>query len=655
MHDDVGVDSTPMGRRPLFVALLLTGVSLIGYALTLAPGVLGGDPGELQFVPYILSLAHPTGYPLQTLLNRLWITIIPWGSVAWRTNFLSAVVAALAIGLIFTVIYQATTSIFASAIAAIALASCPVYWGQAVLGDKYALNGLLTAGLLWGAWHFYVRPGIRSLTALAFLSGLGLAHHRSLLILSLPITAMVSLKGRRLLSRLSSWAAGALALTAPLLLYGYVPWAASRNLPPYHAEIKSWAQFTVFMLDAGYLRLVSFWPQADGAEVFLSTFSANWGLFLPTLAAIGLAARWLYQPSHRGWLAFVLAGFLLESYLTQNYNVPRRFVFFIPAYVCAAVLIGEGIAGWLNLSLMARGCVIAHAPRVVRTLAIVAFLTLVLAPLPGRWQTRWTEQHVAQPMDIWRQHLKAGGQADRLAASLALVHPRALIVGDWEQTTPLWYAQQVEGICPDCLILRGMHRVADYAIRATKESRPLYVARTLNQAANWSKPTAVGPLVHLNSIAETRLPDELIQLNLVFDGRVRLAGYTWPLGKPEPRPGAVLPISLIWQGMDTPPPDYALSLRLFGPGGLIWQADSTAPVLGMNPFGQWEAYQVVADYYEVPIPLEAPLGNYALGIILYQPLPTGGFLNAQVTDASGHVIGEVGPVMEFTLAAHGKR
>src|ERR1043165_9684479 len=53
------------------------------YLLTLSRGVLGGDAGELQFVPPILGLTHPTGYPLQVLVHYAW-SFVPLGaSVAY--------------------------------------------------------------------------------------------------------------------------------------------------------------------------------------------------------------------------------------------------------------------------------------------------------------------------------------------------------------------------------------------------------------------------------------------------------------------------------------------------------------------------------------------------------------------------------------------
>jgi len=83
------------------LAVAVAGVSLALYARTLAPDVLGGDAGELQFVPWILSLAHPTGYPLQTLLGHLWARLLPWGTVAWRANLLSAAAGSAGVALLY--------------------------------------------------------------------------------------------------------------------------------------------------------------------------------------------------------------------------------------------------------------------------------------------------------------------------------------------------------------------------------------------------------------------------------------------------------------------------------------------------------------------------------------------------------------------------
>src|SRR5260370_21268266 len=60
------------------------------YLRTLAPTVVGGDTPELITVAYTMGVAHPPGYPLFTMLAKLF-TLFPFGTVAWRVNLLSAV------------------------------------------------------------------------------------------------------------------------------------------------------------------------------------------------------------------------------------------------------------------------------------------------------------------------------------------------------------------------------------------------------------------------------------------------------------------------------------------------------------------------------------------------------------------------------------
>src|SRR5215212_193354 len=86
-------------RRDLNLSLVVGAIAFAAYLLTLSRGVLGGDAGELQFVPPILSLTHPTGYPLQVLLHFAW-SYVPIGSVAYRQNLLDALIAAGAVGVV---------------------------------------------------------------------------------------------------------------------------------------------------------------------------------------------------------------------------------------------------------------------------------------------------------------------------------------------------------------------------------------------------------------------------------------------------------------------------------------------------------------------------------------------------------------------------
>lgn len=84
--------------RPLFGAVFVFLVSFIVYMMTLAPGLGFIDAGELATTVSTLGIAHPTGYPLFTLIGHLF-SILPIAStVIAQLNTMSAFFAALGAG-----------------------------------------------------------------------------------------------------------------------------------------------------------------------------------------------------------------------------------------------------------------------------------------------------------------------------------------------------------------------------------------------------------------------------------------------------------------------------------------------------------------------------------------------------------------------------
>jgi len=75
-------------------------IPLIVYLITLAPSVTFIDSGELAAVASRLGVAHPTGYPLFTILGKLF-TFLPVGDEIYRLNLMSAVISSLALYMFF--------------------------------------------------------------------------------------------------------------------------------------------------------------------------------------------------------------------------------------------------------------------------------------------------------------------------------------------------------------------------------------------------------------------------------------------------------------------------------------------------------------------------------------------------------------------------
>jgi hypothetical protein len=96
-----------MNKNRYYLAfyVLTIAISLIVYLITLAPTVTFIDSGELAAVATTFGIAHPTGYPLFTILGHLF-TKLPIGATEiYKLNLMSAVFCSVSAGLFFMLIH----------------------------------------------------------------------------------------------------------------------------------------------------------------------------------------------------------------------------------------------------------------------------------------------------------------------------------------------------------------------------------------------------------------------------------------------------------------------------------------------------------------------------------------------------------------------
>ena len=144
---------------PIFLAISLLGL----YLGTIAPGLTwannGADGGDLITAAAVGGIAHPTGYPLYLLLARLF-QYIPIGTLAFRTNLMSAIATALGAVLIYEIVTrslqpsQRFRSWPAGLAAGYAFGLAPLIWSQAVITEVYALQSCLILLIL----YLYIQP-----------------------------------------------------------------------------------------------------------------------------------------------------------------------------------------------------------------------------------------------------------------------------------------------------------------------------------------------------------------------------------------------------------------------------------------------------------------------------------------------------------------
>ena len=176
----MGSRDAPAGRARRADALIGAGLAVAAFALylaTLLPGLGSGDTAEFQRVLPTLGVAHPTGYPLYTILGWLWSQLPLGGAPAWRVSLLSAFAAALAVGAVYLVARALGQARVVAAAAALALAASRTFWSQATIAEVYALAALLQALLLlallrwrggrWPLWVAGLEAPVPALDALA--------------------------------------------------------------------------------------------------------------------------------------------------------------------------------------------------------------------------------------------------------------------------------------------------------------------------------------------------------------------------------------------------------------------------------------------------------------------------------------------------------
>ncbi|WP_420628544.1 protein O-mannosyl-transferase family [Candidatus Leptofilum sp.] len=182
--------------------LLITLLTL--YLLTLAQSPVLGDPSEYTFVANMLGIAHPPGYAFITLLGKLFQTIIPIGTVAWRMHLLAAVSASLGAWFVFGIIRTVARKVdllqegqllgtMAALFGAFVVGTAVNHWQHAIHANPHILTATFTAANLffltkWWAENEGVKgrrakevdsltPSNKWLCAFCFSAGLGVTHH----------------------------------------------------------------------------------------------------------------------------------------------------------------------------------------------------------------------------------------------------------------------------------------------------------------------------------------------------------------------------------------------------------------------------------------------------------------------------------------------
>jgi 4-amino-4-deoxy-L-arabinose transferase-like glycosyltransferase len=189
-----------------YMPVWLTGITLLVYLLTMAPRLTwehaGRDGGDLITAAFVMGVPHPPGYPTYMML-AIPFTRLPFGSVAWRVHLLSALASSATVVLIYQIGLRLAPdrrsrwAILGSAVGALLLGFAPLFWGQALIAEVYALHLFFISLVLLLMLRWRDGDGHLAWAALAF--GVGMGDHITLSFL-VPFILLMLVIGRSRLS-----------------------------------------------------------------------------------------------------------------------------------------------------------------------------------------------------------------------------------------------------------------------------------------------------------------------------------------------------------------------------------------------------------------------------------------------------------------------
>jgi hypothetical protein len=332
-------------RHPTGVAsLAVAAVLLPCYLLTMLPGTgFSGDTAKFQYVGRVLGTPHHTGYPLYTVLDAAIVRLVPFGTVAWRVNLLSALCATAASALLVPVLVGVGCRRLVAAGVAVTFGFTVTLWSAAVVAEVYALHVLVLVGLLGLLLRWQRDRRDRDLAAAALLAGLALGHHQ-MIVLAVPgLVVFVLLVDARAALRRRVLAGAALGVVLGLGSYAYILWRSASPGPTTY--LGSRATDLSELLDV--IRGTEFagelfaFPWAHIREIRIPNVQRylheEWAKAL-LLVPIGFVRR-AWTPL----TALLVAWVVVDVVFVLNYDVVDVQVFMLPTYVCVAVWLALGL------------------------------------------------------------------------------------------------------------------------------------------------------------------------------------------------------------------------------------------------------------------------------------------------------------------------
>ena len=322
--------------------------SLLIYLFTLAPTVTGEDSGELISAAYDFGVAHPSGYPLWTMLAGVAIRLIPLGTIAFRANLLSSIFSSLSAVVLCAILIRFFDIKRLTALFGAICFACGLHlWSQAVITEVYTLHILLACFVLYFALLWQQSNSDRHLYIAAFITGLSFTNHH-LTVLIVPFLLMLVLLCKpKILLKPKTILFCILFLCIGLLPYFYLIIAAKTNPYMNWGNPDSWQSLLDHVLRKQYGDESMHMPHTLKRTLKHWQILWQWNRDQYTIWAVALIGIGIAYMAFKKRFMLVLTAlfFLLHSVIFAeliNFSFDRQElycvrVFMLPCYIITAI------------------------------------------------------------------------------------------------------------------------------------------------------------------------------------------------------------------------------------------------------------------------------------------------------------------------------
>ena len=638
-------------QSPISNLLILLIIPLL-YLLTLARTPVLGDPTEYTFIAHILGIAHPPGYAFITIVGKLFQTIIPFGSIAWRMHLLAAVSGTLAALFVYGTIRTLTIHhspftihhFLPALFAALVVGTAVDHWQHSIHANPHIITATFTAANLYFLTRWWAAEkrggGAKWLYIFSFSAGLGVTQH-PLTVFGFPAYALFILtvwakegrleigglkpetKFQSLISNLQSllrrWPTVLKMLGFALL--GLSLWLYYPLRSPYvlfgPTTMNTLNGFLDHVLARGLSESLPYFTLAEQPQrllVFWSILRLQFSLPIIALALFGLFSPFFASRSSLPAFRLPMALYALTFASFYAFVISLRaqdiMAYILGPFLIVGLLAGVGLVQLLALLQQRLG----EDRRPLWLLTAVFFLfgpvLQIIHNAPYISLADFSEG--SDYIEATFNWFEGTGQ-------------KATLLNDWEHMTPLWYSQYVDERWPDpadvtpvlvSTSLPWLESVFTYL-----PGGPVYLSnyrREIVDAGFRLRPR--GPFYQVVEPGDATLPPELTPANAtgkeiaivgfgLGDVDCEMRNAECQQSATSYRAGNYVPITLAMTAPITPT-DYYVPVIHVGELNFTFTTDSHQ----LTP--TWLPSEIIVERFDVALPHNLPGGDYPVTLDL---------------------------------------